>query len=320
MTSEKSERNKLFISYSHKDKKWLERVRVHLRPLERDHDIEIWDDTKIQAGSDWEKEIKNAIQEAKVALLLVSADFIASDFIAKNELPPLLEAAKNEGACVIPLLLKPSRFAYTKSISMYQAVNSPENTLTGVNESEQEKILVDMTIAVESALKKPNQKVGLLILGGGRISPKKDTLYLPIDSETQKPHFQSYVDRIIYDFENWQEYSDGQRKPIIELFERANLYKYYVNLRCRDAEKEYDPIDRYIENWINKDDKNHIILLGDYGTGKSSFLLYLTYLLAKSFKSDPINIPIPIFISLKNFKKIKNIRKLIIVMNLTIRT
>jgi len=128
--------------------------------------------------------------------------------------------------------------------------------------------------------------------------------------------FQSYIERVIYDFENWPEYSDGQRKPIIELLERADLYKYYVNLRCRDSEKEYDPIDEYIEKWINQEDKNHIILLGDYGTGKSSFLLYLTYILAKSFIDDPINVPIPIFISLKNFKKIRDIKKLILsVMN-----
>ena len=68
----------------------------------------------------------------------------------------------------------------------------------------------------------------------------------------QKSNFQSYIDRIIYDFENWYEYNDSQRKPIIELLARANLYDYYVNLRCRDSEREYDPIDEYIEKWMNE--------------------------------------------------------------------
>jgi len=125
-------------------------------------------------------------------------------------------------------------------------------------------------------------------------------------------NFESYIDRVIYDFEHWDEYKDGQRKPIIELFERANLHKYYVHLRCRDSNGlVYDPIDKYIEDWISKDDKNHITLLGDYGTGKSSFLLYLTYILAKSCEDDPFNFPIPIFVSLKNYNRIKNIKEMI---------
>ena len=52
-------------------------------------------------------------------------------------------------------------------------------------------------------------------------------------------------------------------------------------------------------------------MLGDYGTGKSSFLLYLTYILAKSFEDDPFNFPIPIFVSLKNYNRIKNIKEMI---------
>jgi hypothetical protein len=46
MPAQKQERTKVFISYSHQDKPWLERLRVHLKPLERDLDIDIWDDSK----------------------------------------------------------------------------------------------------------------------------------------------------------------------------------------------------------------------------------------------------------------------------------
>jgi len=130
---------------------------------------------------------------------------------------------------------------------------------------------------------------------------------------SQTVNFDSYINRIIYDFENWHEYSEDHRKPIIELFYKADLYNHYVHLRCRDSQYQvYDPIDRYIENWLKNNDKNHITLLGDYGTGKSSFLLYLTYILAKSYKNDPSALPIPIFISLKNYAEIKDIKKTII--------
>jgi internalin A len=74
-------RDKVFISYSHHDTKWLERLRVRLKPLQRIHRVEIWDDTKLKPGSKWREEIANAIKSTAVAIPLISAEFLASDFI-----------------------------------------------------------------------------------------------------------------------------------------------------------------------------------------------------------------------------------------------
>ena len=74
------------MSYSHEDRPWLERLRVHLRPLERAGLVDLWDDRRIKPGTRWRDEIRNAMAEARIAVLLVSADFLASDFIASNEL------------------------------------------------------------------------------------------------------------------------------------------------------------------------------------------------------------------------------------------
>lgn len=83
MTISLPQRKTVFISYGHIDTEWLKRLQVHPKPLERKWSIELWSDKKIQPGSHWRDEIKDAITKARVAVLLVSADFIASEYIYK---------------------------------------------------------------------------------------------------------------------------------------------------------------------------------------------------------------------------------------------
>ena len=94
---------KVFVSYARADTKWLRRLQVHLRPLERSGQIMLWSDAQIEAGQRWREEINTAMDESQVAILLISADFLASDFIADNELPPLLAAAESQGAIILPV-------------------------------------------------------------------------------------------------------------------------------------------------------------------------------------------------------------------------
>ncbi len=146
-----AERTKVFVSYSHQDQAWLKRLQVHLKPLEREGKIECWDDTKIKPGSPWKEEIRKALASAKVAVLLVSADFLASDFIAIDELPSLLAAAKDDQAIILPVIVGPSRFKKTP-LAQFQAVNPPGKPLLELSKSEQEKILVHVADVIEDAL------------------------------------------------------------------------------------------------------------------------------------------------------------------------
>jgi hypothetical protein len=79
---------RVFVSYNHRDRIWLERLQVHLKPLVRQNAIDLWDDTRLRPGTNWREDIQQAVASAQIAILLISADFLASDFIDTDELPP----------------------------------------------------------------------------------------------------------------------------------------------------------------------------------------------------------------------------------------
>lgn len=151
-------RNQVFVSYSHADSDHLQRLKVHLRPLERQSLVDVWSDTKIKAGQQWRKEIESALERAAVAILLISADFLASDFVADNELAPLLEAAQADGVKILPVILKPCAFTSINSLSQFQAINDPVQPLISLDESQREQIWVNLAQTTREAIYEFNTK------------------------------------------------------------------------------------------------------------------------------------------------------------------
>jgi len=78
----------------------------HLGVLQRVVLIELWSDDQIGAGADWEAEISQAIAQVRVAILLISANFLTSDFILGKEVPEFLQRRSNEGLTVFPVIAK----------------------------------------------------------------------------------------------------------------------------------------------------------------------------------------------------------------------
>ena len=141
----KLQRHELFISYSHKDRAILERFWTHLSPLETQYGLQRWDDSRIQPGDIWLDEIERALARAQVALLLVSPDFLASDFIRRQELPCLFEAAQNDGLKILWVPLLPCSWKRFRQIEQYQAVIPVNKTLAEMGEVERDRALVAIT-------------------------------------------------------------------------------------------------------------------------------------------------------------------------------
>lgn len=146
MESNKKQDHKktVFVSYSHKDKEYLERLQVHLKPFEKSGIIDLWADTKIKTGQKWQEKIEEALNKSAIAILMVSADFLASDFIIDNELPPLLKAAKENGKHIVQVILKPCRFHSYPNLNQFQAINDPKNPMSKMDDNEREETFVEI--------------------------------------------------------------------------------------------------------------------------------------------------------------------------------
>ena len=137
--SDMKKKHNIFISYSHKDKLWLT---THLKPLGRYYGIDEWDDQKLRTSDKWKDEITKALDNATIAILLFSPDFMASDFIINNELQPLLENADKKGVKIMPVMVRPCATFEESGLSDYQSPNAPDKTLIEMKEGE-----VDRTLA-----------------------------------------------------------------------------------------------------------------------------------------------------------------------------
>lgn len=133
-------RLRVFISYSHLDSTCLDRLLVHLKPLSRQKLIDCWSDKNIRIGDKWKPEVLSNLEKAAVAVLLISADFLASDFIVNQELPPLLISAEAKGLRILPVILKPCGFLRDKTLNSFQSLNDPIQPLLGMSMIEQEHL------------------------------------------------------------------------------------------------------------------------------------------------------------------------------------
>jgi len=101
-----NQEKKIFIAYSKEDRSLLDELVSHLSVLERSGKADVWHDGEIEAGADWENSKKEALQNADIILLLISADFINSDYCYEVEMQSALKRHEQGTAKVIPVLMR----------------------------------------------------------------------------------------------------------------------------------------------------------------------------------------------------------------------
>lgn len=137
-----------------------------LKPLDRQGELTICSDQDLKIGDDWHQHIQAHLNGAKAAVLLVSPAFLASDYIANNELPILLKNASDRGVRILPILVSPSAFVWAKykypdprigpeqfTLASLQTANPPSKTLVEMTEGEQSRVFEGVTKRLLEILK-----------------------------------------------------------------------------------------------------------------------------------------------------------------------
>lgn len=144
----------VFISYSHRDVEWLEKVKKFLGSLEDQGLIRLWDDTSIPPGAEWLAEIRRSLETARAAVLLVSQDFLRSPFIQTKEVPALLDSARSRGTAIFWIPLSASTVE-DSVLAKYQAALDPGRPLDSLPESQQNHALVELCKKLKQAVDGP---------------------------------------------------------------------------------------------------------------------------------------------------------------------
>ena len=148
-----SGRHQVFISYSHKDQEWFNKLQLMLAPVEAFHGIKVWDDREIMPGTYWHAAIKTALSQTRLAICLVSRNFLNSNYITTNELKYFMEEAARQNVQIFPIAI--SRIDNAENpLREIQFVNDPAEPMDGLSKERQHAILSNMVEQLIEVLRK----------------------------------------------------------------------------------------------------------------------------------------------------------------------
>jgi WD40 repeat protein len=207
----------IFCCYAHEDQPILKKLKAHLMPLQRQEHITIWSDSNINAGVEWEQEIKKHLDTAHIILLLISSDFMGSDYCYSKEMKRAMERHERGEACVIPILVSPT---YWKGAPFDKLQALPTNA----------RPITDGSWTVDEALVDVAEKISIVV---------------------NKLQFQKYMAEADH-FNQEQCYKEALviLNQIIKLFpEYASTYsdKGETSIALKSDQESLDPFDKTLQ-------------------------------------------------------------------------
>lgn len=143
----------VFVCYSAKDVKWLDRILTSLQALHLNSVITPWSDQDIPAGDLWRQETEKRLNTAHAAVLILSVNFLASDFIKNVDIPILLQRYHYQGVKLFPVLVRPCPWEKIPWLNQLQTIMlKSRQPLSEANKSNREKKLAELAIQVEQWL------------------------------------------------------------------------------------------------------------------------------------------------------------------------
>lgn len=144
-------KHKVFISYSHSDEKYLQQLLNHISIMKKEGLVEEWHDRKLIPGQEWENEISDNLLSATVILLLVSSDFLGSDYCFDIEMKKAMELHESKKAIVIPIILRSCDWGKAP-FSKLQAL--PKDTKPVKKWSDEDDAWLDIAKGLRSSIQK----------------------------------------------------------------------------------------------------------------------------------------------------------------------
>ncbi|OHE82955.1 MAG: hypothetical protein A2107_00610 [Verrucomicrobia bacterium GWF2_62_7] len=295
---------RLFYSYSHKDEPLRDELEAHLSNLKRLGVINGWHDRKIGAGRDWEKAIDRNLEESTVILLLVSADFIASDYCYNKEMNRALEKHKDGSAVVIPVIVRSVDWK-NAAFSHLQAL--PKDAKPVTSWKNRDKAWTDVAKGIRRAIEERLVNIAVGTMHSGRRRVDNDQgIY-----EACRRYFKTYTDR------HGQIKVLGMSQPV----PLRDIYTAVKFMRPEDRQRFASPQDMrtaFLDeggrgfSLIHKDKMagvevanaaQFLNVLGEPGSGKSTFLrrMGLEALMPKRERLYE-HMCLPVFVELRSFK------------------
>ena len=149
----------VFISYAHKDKLLRDQLAIQLSNLRRQEVIRDWFDGDIIPGTEWRKQIQQHLESAQIILLLVSADFMASEFCYSIEMTRAIQRHKDGNARVLPILMRPTDYEGAPFAKLLMLPTDAKPVTRWTNQDDAfENIVKGIRRAINELREKPSAK------------------------------------------------------------------------------------------------------------------------------------------------------------------